>query len=201
MDLVPAEGFKGLFTYEPVEDTIYQMVNQVDTSVYGCIERIQWDVYKAGSDTLVKSVSAWSPKIDFPEPGKYRVVLNVGAPGDLFSADELVIDVEEVGGCSTAPASGGLVGIAKNTSSEILLVRTVANQKLVFPHHQILYWLLHFLNYQTQEYKGLIDWSKTMKLMKFLLLDGLLIECLVNLLKEWIQDKVYSLLYLMKLIT
>ena len=108
---IPAEGFKGLFTYEPIEDTIYQMVNQVDTSVYGCIERIRWDIFEAGSDTLVNSVSAWSPKIDFPKAGKYRVVLNVGAPGDLFSADELLIDVEEVGGCSTAPASGGLAGL------------------------------------------------------------------------------------------
>ena len=108
----PAEGFKGMFTYEPVEDTIYQMINQVDTSVYGCIERIRWDVFEAGSDTPINSVSAWSPKINFPKEGKYRVVLNVGSPGELYSADELMIDVEEVGGgCSTAPASGGIAGL------------------------------------------------------------------------------------------
>ena len=101
----PAEGFKGMFTYEPVEDTIYQMINQVDTSVYGCIERIRWDVFKDGDDTPIQSVSAWSPKINFPSEGKYRVVLNVGAPGELYSADELVIEVESAGGCSSVPAS------------------------------------------------------------------------------------------------
>lgn len=107
----PAEGFKGMFTYEPVEDTIYQMINQVDTSVYGCIERIRWDIFEAGGDTPIQSVSAWSPKINFPGEGEYRVVLNVGAPGELYSADELLIEVESVGGCSSAPASGGIAGL------------------------------------------------------------------------------------------
>ena len=106
-----AEGFKGLFTYEPVEDTIYQMINQVDTSVYGCIDRIRWDVFRDGEDTPVQSVSAWSPKINFPGEGKYRVVLNVGAPGDLYSAEELLVNVETVGGCSSVPASGGIAGL------------------------------------------------------------------------------------------
>ena len=107
----PADGFKGMFTYEPVEGTLYQMVNQVDTSVYGCIERIRWDVFKVGSDTPLQSISAWSPKIEFSEEGEYRVVLNVGAPGDLFSSDELLINVKSEGGCSTVPASGGVAGL------------------------------------------------------------------------------------------
>ena len=88
------------------------MINQVDTSVYGCIERIQWDVFKAGGDTPIKSISAWSPKIKFPEAGDYRVVLNVGAPGDAYAAHELLITVEAVkSGCATAPTSGGLAGL------------------------------------------------------------------------------------------
>ena len=87
------------------------MINQVDTSVYGCIDRIRWDVFKNGDDTPLKSVSAWSPKINFPGEGKYRVVLNVGAPGDLFEAHELLIDVKNVGGCSSVPASGGIAGL------------------------------------------------------------------------------------------
>jgi PKD repeat protein len=107
-----AEGFKGMFSYEPVEGLVYQMVNQVDTSVYGCIERIRWDVFEDGNDIPLQSVSAWSPKIEFPSEGKYRVVLNIGAPGDLFSAEEITIEVEETSaGCSTAPAAGGLAGI------------------------------------------------------------------------------------------
>jgi hypothetical protein len=109
----PADGFKGMFTYESGEDFVYQMVNQVDTSVYGCIERIRWDVFKGNSDTPMKSVSAWSPKIDFEEAGDYRVVLYVGAPGDLIAADELLVTVEETSGsgCASAPASGGFFGL------------------------------------------------------------------------------------------
>ena len=107
----PSEGFDGLFTYEPVEGTIYQMINQVDTSVYGCIDRIRWDVFKDGEDTPIQSVSAWSPKINFPSEGTYRVVLNVGAPGELYSAAQLKIEVESAGGCSSVPASGGIAGL------------------------------------------------------------------------------------------
>ena len=107
----PADGFDGMFTYEPLDDTLYQMVNQVDTSVYGCIDRIRWDVFKANEDTPIQTVSAWSPKIDFPGEGTYRVVMNIGAPGDLFSADEILIEVKSVGGCSTVPAPAGLAGL------------------------------------------------------------------------------------------
>jgi hypothetical protein len=109
----PAEGFDGLFTYESGEDFTYQMVNQVDTSVYGCIEQIRWDVFKGDSEEPMKSVSAWSPKIDFEEAGDYRVVLYVGAPGDLVAADELLVKVKEIGGagCASAPASSGIFGL------------------------------------------------------------------------------------------
>jgi hypothetical protein len=109
----PADDFDGMFTYEPVEDFIYQMVNQVDTSVYGCIEQIRWDVFKGNSDEPMQSISAWSPKINFEKAGEYRVVLYVGAPGDLVAAEELLINVEEVtaSGCATAPTTGGLAGL------------------------------------------------------------------------------------------
>ena len=109
----PADDFDGMFTYEPVEDFVYQMVNQVDTSVYGCIEQIRWDVFKGHSDEPMQSISAWSPKINFEKAGEYRVVLYVGAPGDLVAAEELLINVEEVkaSGCATAPATGGLAGL------------------------------------------------------------------------------------------
>lgn len=104
-----AEGFEGLFSYEPEDGLIYQMVNQADTSVYGCIDQVQWDVFK-GSEQI-DSVAAWSPKLEFPEEGTYRVVLNLGGPAGEI-AEELEIEVTEVksGGCSTAP--GGAAGAA-----------------------------------------------------------------------------------------
>ena len=105
-----AEGFSGMFTYAPDEGLIYQMYNQADTTVYGCIDRVQWDVFKG--DSLVKSVSAWSPKIEFPEEGDYRIVLNLGGPGG-FSAEELNITVEETaaGGCAVVSATSGMAGV------------------------------------------------------------------------------------------
>ena len=93
-----------------MEELIYQMVNQADTSVYGCIDSVTWDVYK-GSD-LINSVNAWSPKLQFPSAGTYKVVLTVSGPGGE-SSEELSIDVEEIvdGGCAIVPVSAGLVGL------------------------------------------------------------------------------------------
>ncbi len=110
----PAEGFDGLFTYEPSEGLIYQMVNQTDTTVYGCIDSIEWDVFE-GTDTSgepIQRIGAWSPKIEFPAEGTYTVVLNEGGPGGI-AADALQIEVTEVkaGGCATVPAGAGLAGI------------------------------------------------------------------------------------------
>jgi uncharacterized protein (TIGR03382 family) len=95
-----AEGFDGMFTAEHEDGLVYQMINQADISVYGCIDQIQWDVYKG--DEFIKSVSAWSPKIEFPKEGTYRVVLNLGGPGGI-TAEELTIDVVDkpAEGCST----------------------------------------------------------------------------------------------------
>ena len=113
--------FTGLFTYEHVDGLVYQMVNQVDTSVYGCVEKIRWDIFK-GSDLSgepVASVAAWDPKIDFGNKewggeGKYTVVLNVAAPGALVSAHKLLVDAVDkkaYGGCSTAPGQTGFAGL------------------------------------------------------------------------------------------
>ena len=88
-----AKDFDGMFSYTPDEGLIYQMVNQADTTVYGCIDRVQWDVLKEGE--LIKSVSAWSPKIEFPEEGDYTVILNLGGPGGVH-AEELKIPVVSV---------------------------------------------------------------------------------------------------------
>ena len=115
------EAFTGLFTYEHVDGLVYQMVNQVDTSVYGCVEKIRWDIFK-GSDLSgepVASVAAWDPKIDFGNKewggeGEYTVVLNVAAPGDLVSAHKLLVDAVDkkaYAGCSTAPGQTGFAGL------------------------------------------------------------------------------------------
>jgi len=106
----PAAGFDGMFTYEPGDGLQVQLINQADTTVYGCIDQIQWDIFQG--DELVQSVSAWSPTIEFPAEGTYRVVLNVGGPGGT-AAEELEIDVTDssAGGCSTAPGFG-LIGAA-----------------------------------------------------------------------------------------
>ena len=99
------EDFEGLFTIEPVEGKIYQMVNQADTSVYGCIDRVSWDIFDG--DEKIRSVSAWSPKIEFPDYSDYRVVLNLGGPGGV-TAEELTVTVAEESelGCSAMSNRG-----------------------------------------------------------------------------------------------
>ncbi len=110
-------AFTGLFTFEHYDGLVYQMINQTDTSVYGCIDQVVGEVYKGGSVSgePVQTLSAWSPKIEFTEEGTYTVVLNVGGPGGI-SAGELTIEVEDKRGdvsrgCSAVPATAGLLGI------------------------------------------------------------------------------------------
>lgn len=119
----PAEGFDGMFTYEPGDGLQVQLVNQADTTVYGCIDQIQWDIFQG--DTLVQSINAWSPIVEFPSEGTYRVVLNLGGPGGT-AAEELEIDVADngSGGCSTAPGFG-LVGAAIGLGLALSRRRTV----------------------------------------------------------------------------
>jgi hypothetical protein len=116
----PSEGFDGMFTYEilseendPEADTVMvQMINQADTTVYGCIEQAQWDVFKG--DELIQSKQAWSPKLVLPADGTYRVVLNLGGPGGI-GAEELSIETGSATGCSAlgagAALSGALIGL------------------------------------------------------------------------------------------
>ncbi len=102
-----SEGFEGLFSYEPVDGLTVRMINQADTTVYGCIDDIQWNVYSG--DTLIRSVNAWSPKIDFSEEGEgeYKVVLKLGGPGGEI-AQELSVFVQEhnADGCSAVSGYG-----------------------------------------------------------------------------------------------
>jgi hypothetical protein len=111
-----AAGFDGLFTYEHVEGYTYQMINQADTTVYGCIDRVSWDIFKG--DTKLRSVSAWSPKIDLSGDveehgeGDYKIVLNLGGPGGVSAATLNVTATAEAtakGSCATVSTSGGLL--------------------------------------------------------------------------------------------
>jgi hypothetical protein len=96
------------------------MINQADTTVYGCIDEIEWQVYKG--DTLIRTLNAWSPKIDFSEEGEgeYKVVLKLGGPGGEI-AQELSVYVEKynVEGCSSVSGYGmvaallSILGIAR----------------------------------------------------------------------------------------
>jgi MYXO-CTERM domain-containing protein len=106
-----AKDFDGMFTYSSVDDEnlIVQMVNQADTTVYGCIDQVSWIVYDG--DEELQTINAWSPKIEFPDYGEYRVVLQLGGPGGVH-AEEVSITVEEdtglLAGCSSTPAGKGL---------------------------------------------------------------------------------------------
>jgi PKD repeat protein len=103
-----ADGFEQLFASEPIEGLMVQLINQADTTVYGCIDEIQWDVYK-GSE-LIRTINAWSPKVDFAEEGEgdYKVVLTLGGPGGQ-STEEQTITVTETkatGACSSMGSNG-----------------------------------------------------------------------------------------------
>jgi MYXO-CTERM domain-containing protein len=102
------EPFDSLFTIEHYDGLVYQLINQADTSVYGCIESIHWTVLKG--DEVVSESSAWSPKVEFPSEGDYTVELEIGGPGG-FVTEELKVTAEDKvgddfkGGCATAPGT------------------------------------------------------------------------------------------------
>lgn len=109
---VVEEGQAGFFQLEPTTGLVWQTINHTDTSTYGCVDTIQWDVYEGSevnADKLIQTIGAWSPAIAFPSEGTYTVLLNVGGPGGL-EASKLTIDVVDLGGttsaglCSTVPA-------------------------------------------------------------------------------------------------
>lgn len=96
----------------------YQMLNDSDVSVYGCISNIQWQVFE-GEDTsgepIIDSITAWEPIIEFPEEGVYTVVMNLGGIGGT-GGSKLTFEAKnqrgEGSGCATGGATGSLAGIA-----------------------------------------------------------------------------------------
>jgi hypothetical protein len=111
------------FGYEHVDGLTYQMLNETDVSVYGCIQDIQWNVYK-GSTTdgtpIVDPVKAWEPLLTFPDEGTYTVVASVAGPAGTSAAKltyEVTTQRGEGRGCNgtgTGPLgwTGALLGLA-----------------------------------------------------------------------------------------
>ena len=116
-DPEPAPGFDGLFTYYHYDGLEYQLVNQVDTSVYGCVEEILWQVYegKEASGEPIQELYAWAPRIRFPAEGSYSVKMSSSGPsGNVVEASLQIEAVDKRGeatkACSAIGASAS--GIA-----------------------------------------------------------------------------------------
>lgn len=119
----PEADAQGFFEITHVEGLTYQTLNHVDTSVYGCTDTIQWEIYRGGDASAITpenlvdftgdgtgdSIGAWAPEITFPEEGSFVVVMNVGGPGGL-DANYLVVEAQDQssGGCSSAPSTAAM---------------------------------------------------------------------------------------------
>lgn len=99
------------FQAEPSEGLVWQTINDTVVDTYGCVDSVHWEVYKGGSASgePVLSLSAWSPKLDFPEEGTYTVVLTAGGPAGEASKTE-TFEVK-ARACSTAPGTAGALGL------------------------------------------------------------------------------------------
>jgi MYXO-CTERM domain-containing protein len=101
--------FDSMFTIEHYDGLVYQLINQTDTSVYGCLESVHWKVMKG--DELISESSAWSPKVEFPSEGDYTIELEIGGPGGVVTEELDVTAVDKVGeqfkkgACATAPGT------------------------------------------------------------------------------------------------
>lgn len=100
----PAEGMYGGFSVENDYGLTYRIVNQLDTTVYGCITSIHWALTAVGSEEVLWSSDAWSPALTFPSPGDYRITLEAAGPGGTYSAYvELYAADSNAGSCSSSP--------------------------------------------------------------------------------------------------
>ncbi|MBX2797210.1 MAG: PKD domain-containing protein [Myxococcales bacterium] len=102
------------FQVEQVDGRLYQMLNDSDVSVFGCISDIQWDVFAGNGEgePIMDPIKAWEPIIDFPEAGTYTVVMSLGGIAGTGGA-KATFEVRNRGGSSTScdttgPAGGAL---------------------------------------------------------------------------------------------
>jgi hypothetical protein len=106
------------FTFEHSDGLTYQMYNETDVSVYGCIQDIQWEVYRgSGNDFSDKNciddltVKVWEPLLTFPSEGTYTVVANIGGPAGTAAASMTFDATSKRGdgyGCSSVGSMGAL---------------------------------------------------------------------------------------------
>ncbi|HHO51660.1 MAG TPA: PKD domain-containing protein [Deltaproteobacteria bacterium] len=105
------------FVVTQLDGLQYQMLNESNVSVYGCISDIQWDVY-AGESTngtpIMDPIKAWEPIIDFPEAGTYTVVMSLGGIAGTGGA-KATFEVSRSGSdrpaCNTGAPAGGALGL------------------------------------------------------------------------------------------
>ncbi len=129
-DPEPAPGFDGLFTYFHYDSLDYQLVNQVDTSVYGCVETILWKVYKGGSASgeTIQEHFAWAPKLRFPSEGTYTVVMEASGPSGRVVSASLTLEAEDKRGEATKACSA-VSGAAGGTAALFALGLAVARRR------------------------------------------------------------------------
>lgn len=113
------EPFENLFTIEHYDGLVYQLINQTDTSVYGCIESINWKVMKG--DEVLSESSAWSPKVEFPSEGDYTILLEIGGPGGVVTEELDVTAEDEVGEEFKKGACATTSGAASSTFGALAL--------------------------------------------------------------------------------
>jgi hypothetical protein len=109
-DPEPAPGFDGLFTFFHYDGLEYQLVNQVDTSVYGCVEEILWQVYegKEASGDPIQELYAWAPRLRFPSEGTYTVLMSSSGPsGNVVQASLQIEAVDKRGEATKACSAVG----------------------------------------------------------------------------------------------
>ncbi|HCH66107.1 MAG TPA: hypothetical protein DFR83_25110 [Deltaproteobacteria bacterium] len=116
-DPEPAPGFDGLFTFFHYDSLDYQLVNQLDTSVYGCVETILWRVFKGGSASgePIQEHFAWAPKLRFPSEGTYTVEIQASGPSGRVVSATLKVEAEDKRGEATKACSAvgmGATGLA-----------------------------------------------------------------------------------------
>jgi|GEM_PF-835372 len=129
-DPEPAPGFDGLFTYYHYDGLDYQLVNQLDTSVYGCVEEILWTVYKGGSadGEPIQELFAWAPKLRFPSEGTYTVVMEASGPSERVVSAEIKIQAEDKRGEATKACSAVGAG-ASGMAALVALGLAVARRR------------------------------------------------------------------------
>lgn len=105
------------FEVTHVDGLKYQMLNDSDVSVYGCIADIQWQVYKGkgtGGAPIGDPIKAWEPIVEVPEEGEYTVVMNLGGiagTGAAMATFEAKDTRGEGYGCSSTGSAAGGVGL------------------------------------------------------------------------------------------